>query len=164
MTNNDILRRVRYLFNFSENKIVGLFKLTNFDIQKTDVSAWLRKEEDPLLVEISDKELAIFLNGLIIERRGQREGDHPQPEESLSNNMILRKLKIALNLKSDEILQLFELVDRKLSKHELSAFFRKPNHKSYRNCMDQYLRNFLTALQLKYKNSLATQSTDNTNS
>lgn len=160
MTNNDILRRVRYLFNLNEHKIVGLFKLTNFDIQKTDVSSWLRKEEDPLLVEISDKELAIFLNGLIIERRGQREGAHPEPEESLSNNMILRKLRIALDLKSDDMLQLFELVDRKLSKHELSAFFRKPDHKSYRNCMDQYLRNFLTALQLKYKNSLATQPKD----
>lgn len=164
MTNNDILRRVRYLFNFSEDKIVSLFKLTDFDIEKSNVNLWLKKEEDPLLIEITDKELAIFLNGLIIERRGKREGPIPEPEESLSNNMILRKLKIALDLKSDEILDLFALVDRKLSKHELSAFFRKPNHKSYRNCMDQYLRNFLTALQKKYKNNLATQSIENTKS
>ena len=76
--------------------------------------------------------------------------------------MILRKLKIALDLKTDDILDLFALIDVKLSKHELSAFFRNPNHKSYRPCMDQYLRNFLTALQTKYKNKLGKLSMGST--
>ena len=116
--------------------------------------SWLKKEDDPLAMEITDKELAIFLNGLIIEKRGKREGPTPIPEDPLSNNLILQKLKIALSLKSDDILDLYTLVDVKMSKHELSAFFRKPNHKSYRVCMDQYLRNFLNALQTKYKNQL----------
>ena len=68
--------------------------------------------------------------------------------------MTLRKLKIALNLKSDDILELFALANKKISKHELSAFFRKPNHNSYRPCLDQYLRNFLNGLQIKHKNML----------
>lgn len=151
MTNNDILRRIRYLFAFSDLKMIALFKLANYDVEKANVIDWLKKEEDPLLVEITDKELAIFLNGLIIEKRGKREGPQPEPEDSLSNNMILRKLKIALDLKTDDILDLFALIDKKLSKHELSAFFRNPDHDSYRPCMDQYLRYFLNALQTKYK-------------
>ena len=151
MINNDILRRIRYLFDFSDLKMIALFKLANYDVEKKDVSGWLKKEDDPLLVEITDKELAIFLNGLIIEKRGKREGPQPEPEDRLNNNMILRKLKIALDLKTDDILDLFALIDKKIGKHELSAFFRNSDHKSYRPFKDQYLRNFLNALQTKYK-------------
>ena len=150
MTNNDILRRLRYMFDFSDLKMIELFKLADYKVELTDLNCWLKKEDDPLLVGISDKELALFLNGLIIERRGKREGPQPEPEETLSNNMILRKLKIALDLKTDDILDMFASINKKLGKHELSAFFRNPNHKSYRACMDQYLRNFLNALQTKY--------------
>lgn len=162
MTNNDILRRLRYLFDFSDLKIITIFRLANYDVKKTEVSDWLRKKDDPLLLEMKDRELSIFLNGLIIENRGKREGPQPEPENRLNNNMILRKLKIALDLKTDDILDLFALTDQKLSKHELSAFFRKPDHKSYRPCLDQYLRNFLTALQTKYKNKLGKHLKGNT--
>ena len=163
MTNNDILRRIRYLFDFSDLKMIALFKLANYDVKKRDVSAWLKKEYDPLLIEITDKELAIFLNGLIIEKRGKREGPQPEPEDRLNNNMILRKLKIALDLKTDDILDLFALIDKKIGKHELSAFFRNSDHKSYRPFKDQYLRNFLNALQTKYKNKWGKHSMDSTN-
>ena len=151
MTNNDILRRMRYLFDFNDLQMMALFKLANHDVHKAELYGWLRKEDDPEVVELTDKELAIFLNGLIIEKRGKREGPQPEPEDPLSNNMILRKLKIALDLKTDDILDLFALIDKRISKHELSAFFRKPGNKSYRHCMDQYLRHFLNALQKKYK-------------
>lgn len=152
MNNNDILRRIRYLFNFNDLKIVELFKLVNHNVDDETVSNWLKKDDDPLLQEMTDKELATFLNGLIIEKRGKREGPLQEPEDRLSNNMILRKLKIALDLKTDEILDLFASIDKKISKHELSAFFRSPNHQSYRPFMDQYLRSFLNALQAKSKN------------
>ena len=152
MTNNDILRRVRYTFDFSDSKMIALFKLVNYDVSRADLSDWLKREDDPLLIEITDKELATFLNGLIIEKRGKREGPLPEAEDPLSNNMILKKLKIALNLKSDDILDMLASIDKKISKHELSAFFRNPDHKSYRDFLDQYLRHFLNALQKKYKN------------
>jgi len=151
MSNNDILRRIRYLFNFNDLQVIGLFKLVEYDVDEETVINWLKKEDDPELIEMTDKELAKFLNGLIIEKRGKREGPLPEAEDPLSNNMILRKLKIALDLKTDDILDLFTLINKKLSKHELSAFFRNQDHKSYRPFMDQYLRNFLTALQTKNK-------------
>jgi uncharacterized protein YehS (DUF1456 family) len=153
MTNNDILARLRYLFNYNDLRVVELYKLAGSEIQESDVINWLKKEEEPSYVAMSDKELASFLNGLIIEKRGEKEGPKPEPEEFLTNNNILRKLKISLNLKSEDILALFALIDKKVSKPELSSFFRNPDHSSYRPLMDQYLRNFLTALQLKSKNS-----------
>lgn len=154
MINNDVLRRIRYLFNYSDSKMIELFKEGDYDVSKTELIDWLKKEDEPSFIEMTDKELAIFLNGLIIEKRGKREGPQPVPEKHLSNNMILKKLKIALDLKTDDILDLFTLIDKKLSKHELSAFFRNSKHKSYKPFMDQYLRNFLSALQIKQKKEL----------
>lgn len=151
MTNNDILRRIRYLFNYNDLEVVKLFEQAGAAVSERDVINWLKKDEDPAMVELVDKELAIFLNGLIIEKRGRRDGPHPEPEEELSNNMILMKLKIALKLKSEDILELFALVDRKVSKHELSSFLRSTDHHQFRPLMEQYLRVFLTALQKKSK-------------
>lgn len=151
MTNNDILRRIRYLFNFSDLEIVELFKLADCNVEEAKVKNWLKKEDDPELMDMEDRELATFLNGLINKKRGKREGPQPEPEEDLSNNMILMKLKIALNLKSDDIIELFALVDRKVSKPELSSFLRRADHNQYKPLMGQYLRNFLKALQVKKK-------------
>lgn len=153
MTNNDILRQVRYLFDYSDDKMIAIFKLVNHEVERADVCSWLKKEDDDLLIDITDKELSMFLNGLIIEKRGKRDGPLPEPEDPLTNNMILKKLKIAFDLKTDDILDLFALVNKKISKHELSAFFRHPDKSNYRYCMDQYLRNFIHALQIKYKPS-----------
>lgn len=158
MTNNDILRRIRYLFNYNDSQVVELFKLAECDVEETEVVNWLKKDDDPNLVELSDKELATFLNGLIIQKRGKREGPQPEPEEELSNNMILMKLKIALKLKSDDIIDLFALVDRQVGKPELSAFLRSADHNQYRPLKGQYLRNFLTALQRKSKKEKANNS------
>jgi uncharacterized protein YehS (DUF1456 family) len=125
--------------------------LADHEVSREQVSNWLKKDDDPLLVDIKDKELAIFLNGLIIDKRGKRDGPTPPPEDPLSNNMILRKFKIALELTTEDIIEIFALINKQITKNELGAFFRNPNHKSYRPCLDQYLRNFLNGLQAKYK-------------
>lgn len=164
MNNNDIFRRLRYLFNFNDSKIIEVFKLTDSIVSETEVTDWLKKDEDPEIKEMADQELAAFLNGLIIENRGKREGPLPEAEKELSNNMILKKLKTALDLKTDDILDLFELIDKKISKHELSAFFRSPDHSAYRPFMDQYLRNFLNALQTKSKKTYYENKSNTTSS
>jgi len=97
--------------------------------------------------------LATFLNGLIIDRRGKKNGVIPVAENVLTNNLVLRKLKIALKLESDDMLEMFELVDRQISPHELSAFFRNPEQSKYRILNDQYLRYFLNGMQKKYRGS-----------
>lgn len=153
MTNNDILRRVRYAFDFRDNAMVKIFALADCQVTQAEVSSWLKKEEDEGFVNLKDIELATFLNGLIIYRRGKREGEQPKPEKKLSNNQVFQKLRIALNLKAEDVLEIFSLVDFNLSNHELSAFFRKPGHKNYRECKDQVLRNFLLGVQQQLRSN-----------
>jgi uncharacterized protein YehS (DUF1456 family) len=154
MINNDIYRRLRYLFGYQFNEVVALFESTGFEVNEAQYKGWACKEEEDRFLHMSDRELAIFLNGIIIKMRGVRPGPPPVPEEEMSNNVILRKLKIAFNLRSEDMIEIFALVDRKLSPHELSAFFRKPNHSSFRYVKGQYLRNFLMGLQMKFKSTL----------
>ncbi len=151
MTNNDILRRIRFVFDFNDSKMIALFSLADHQVTRAQVSDWLKKDDDPAYQECSDIQLAIFLNGLIIDKRGKKEGPQPEPEQRLTNNIIFKKLKIALNLKNDDILELMSLAGLHISKHELSALFRKSGHKHYRVCKDQILRNFLKGVQLKYR-------------
>ena len=150
MRNNDILRRIRYTFDLKDSKMIALFALTDQQVTWEQINAWLKKEDDPAYQECSDNQLAIFLNGFIIDKRGRKEGPQPVPETSLTNNVILMKLRIALNLKAEDVLEIMGLADMPISKHELSAFSRKPDHKHYRECKDQMLRNFLKGLQIKY--------------
>ncbi len=153
MINNDILRRIRYTFDFNDSKMIELFGLADLKVTREQVSNWLKKDDDPAFQTCSDTELAIFLNGLIIDRRGKKEGPQPRPEKRLTNNIILMKLKIALDLKAEDVLEILNLSDVQISKHELSAFFRKADHKHYRACKDQILRNFLNGMQMKYRDN-----------
>ncbi len=151
MTNNDILRRIRYIFDYNDTTMITIFELAELKVSREQISDWLKKDDDPAYKALSDTQLAIFLNGLINQKRGKKEGPQPAPEKTLNNNIIFRKLKIALNLKEEDTLAILELANLRISKHELSAFFRRADHKHYRACKDQVLRNFLKGLQLKYR-------------
>jgi len=151
VTNNQILRRLRYAFDFNDTSMMRIFAHAGLEVTRAQVSDWLKKDEDPASTLIDDLELAQFLNGLIIEKRGRKEGPQPEPESKLNHNIVFRKLKIALDLKDDDILAILQLSDFRLSKHELSAFFRRPDHHHYRACQDQVLRNFIKGVQLKLR-------------
>lgn len=151
MTNNDVLRRLRYILDLNDSSMIAVFAQADLTLSREQVSNLLKRDEDPDQQKCNDLQLATFLNGLINHKRGKKEGDQPQPEKKLTNNIILRKLKIAMNLQSEDMLSILELGGSRLSKHELSAFFRKPEHKHYRESKDQVLRNFLQGLQAKYR-------------
>ena len=153
MTNNDVVRSIRYTFDFNDFTMIEIIKSGGETVDRELVANWLKRDDEPEFEEMYDKELATFLNGLIILKRGKKEGDQPVAEKRLNNNIIFRKLKIALNLKDDEILEILKSADRTISKHELSAFFRKPGQAQFRPCKDQILRNFLKGLQEKYRPS-----------
>ncbi len=155
MTNNDVLRRIRYIFDFDDSQMMSTFALVDHEVTRAEISDWLKKEDDPAYKKITDNVMATFLNGLIIEKRGRREGGLPVAEKRLSNNIILNKLKIALNMKAEDVIAALASADLTLSKHELSALFRKPGHKHYRECKDQILRNFLKGIQLQLRDSPA---------
>jgi uncharacterized protein YehS (DUF1456 family) len=149
MTNSDVLRRIRYILDLNDSKMISIFKQADSDVSRQQVSNWLKQDEDPEYTLIRDADLAKFLTGLIIEKRGKRDGEVPVSEKKLTNNIVFRKLVIAFNLKSEEVLEILGKADLRVGKSELSAFFRKPTHKNYRDCKDQILRNFLIGLQTK---------------
>lgn len=149
MTNNDILRRLRYIENLRDQELISIFELGQKEVSKDKISKWLKKDDHPEYEFINDEGLSSFLNGLIIKLRGPQESQTPIAEKKLTNNLILRKISIAYQLRSDDILAIMKLANFHLGKSELSAFFRKPEHKNYRECKQQILRNFLQGLQMK---------------
>ncbi|WP_339648286.1 DUF1456 family protein [Halopseudomonas pelagia] len=151
LTNNDILRRLRYTFDLKDSAVGNILALADIDVTEEQVAAWLKREEDDDFLKMNDREMVAFLNGFINFKRGKRDGAQPPLEERLNNNMVLQKLRIALNLQAEGVLHLLALADFRLSKHELSAFFRKPGNKNYRECKDQILRKFLLGIQLQLR-------------
>ncbi|MFT5813611.1 MAG: hypothetical protein ACI9VT_001364 [Psychroserpens sp.] len=149
MTNNEVLHHIRYIFTLSNEKISAIFKLA--ECQKTDeeINSFFRKNGEPTFTRIADNNLASFLDGLIIECRGAKEGAQAQLDQSVNNNIVFNKVKIALALKAEDIIALHDSAELTLSKHELSAFFRKPEHKNFRTCNDDTLLKFFNGLHLK---------------
>lgn len=160
MTHNDIFRRLRFVFDYSDSKMIAMFAMADEAVTREQVSAWLKKDDQKGFVKIRDYQLATFLNGLINHHRGKKEGPQVEPERRLNNNIIFRKLKIAMNFQDDDVISTMELADFRISKHELSSFFRKEGHRNYRECENQILRNFLKGLQIKQRGAMAETSTD----
>ena len=156
MINNDVLRSIRYMLDLSDNKVVEIVRLADpaFVLEKEDVHAFLLKEEEPGHLPCSDTVLAHFLDGLILHRRGRDESVPARPvEKRVSNNVVLKKLRVAFELKDLDMHQVFADAGLPVSKPELSALFRQPGHKNYRPCGDQLLRNFLKGLTLRVRGS-----------
>ena len=155
MDNNDIVRRLRHALNISNSAVIGIFKLAGHDISESAVLDILKKEDDEGYVACSDRELVLFLDGLIIKNRGKKEttGAEPvvKPEVPLSNNMVLKKLRIALDFKENDMLEMFKLSEFEITKPELSALFRKQSHKNYKACGDQIMSNFLKGLTVHFR-------------
>jgi len=144
MINNDILRRLRYALNLNNRAMTGIFSLGGHALSEGDLDLLLKKDDEPGFVDCPDMLLLAFLDGLIVSRRGPREGE---PESgTLNNNLILRKLRIALELKDSDMIRILEAGGMTISKSELSALFRKPEHRNFVSCRDQLLRRFLGGL------------------
>lgn len=152
MDNNDIFRRLRFVFDWKEQDIEAIFQLVNAKVPQSSIKGWLSKEGEAGYIVLKDLSLATFLNAFIIHKRGKKEGFTPVHETELNNNIILRKLKIALNLKTDDIQEVLKVAGFRTSIHEINSFFRNPKQNQHRVCLDQFLRNFLIGLQKQYRN------------
>ena len=156
MINNDVLRSIRYALDLSDAKVVAIIKLAERGIEQSDVTNLLKKEEEEGFVECGADVLVSFLDGLIIHKRGKMEPrpeQNKKPERRLTNNAILKKLRVAFELKEEDMHKVLELAGFGVSKPELSALFRQKGHKNYRACGDQLLRNFLKGLVIRQRGS-----------
>ena len=156
MTNNDFLRRLRYALNIKDNVMVQIFKRGNIVLTREDVIDYLKKDIDEGFKKLNNNDLIAFLDGLIIQKRGKREDGTPIPQVKVTknnlNNILLRKLRIALSFKSYDMIKIFKLGGVEISEGELSALFRSENHKNYKECGDKYIRVFLKGLTEYYRN------------
>ena len=150
MTNNDFLRRLRYALNIKDNIMIQIFKKGNIIVTREDVIDYLKKDTDDGFKKLSNNDLISFLDGLIIQKRGKKEDGTPVPKIKVTknnlNNILLRKLRIALAFKSYDMIRIFKLGGIEISEGELSALFRSKNHKNYKECGDKYIRIFLKGL------------------
>jgi uncharacterized protein YehS (DUF1456 family) len=174
MKNNDILIRLRYALDIKDIDMVEIFKLGGIDVTKEDVLKMLltskgsdnndmddidETEENEGNLECSNIMLESFLNGFIIFKRGkkdQKAGESDKPVLAIKNNksvnnVMLKKLKIALELSSEDMLNILQEAGVIITKGELSAVFRKEGQKNYKECGDRYARNFLKGLAIRYR-------------
>ena len=150
MTNNDFLRRLRYALNIKDNVMVQIFKKGNVVLTREDVIDYLKKDIDEGFKKLNNNDLIAFLDGLIIQKRGKREDGTRIPQVKVTknnlNNILLRKLRIALSFKSYDMIKIFKIGGVEISEGELSALFRSEDHKNYKECGDKYIRVFLKGL------------------
>ena len=154
MTHNDVLRSVRYLLNVSDAALVDIIRLGDGEVSRAEVVAFLKREDEDGYRACGDEVMAHFLNGLVTYKRGKDESRPPQPVEvPVTNNTVLKKLRVAFELKDGDIIALLQRSGLGVSKTELSAFFRRPDHRNYRECGDQLLRYLLKGLGSRHQTS-----------
>jgi uncharacterized protein YehS (DUF1456 family) len=151
MTHNDVLRSIRYVLDISDARLVDITRLGGREVSTAEIVAFLKKEDDAGYRACGDEVMAHFLDGLVIYKRGASHETvmerPPRPVEvPVTNNTVLKKLRAAFELKDVDIIALWESTGMRVSKTELSAFFRRPDHRNFRACGDQLLRNLLKGL------------------
>lgn len=167
MENNDILIRFRYALDIKNSDMVEIFKLGGIAVTKDEVLKILTKSADDDEIEAenddqikcNDSMLESFLNGFITFKRGKQEPKPGQDTENAPtlktkervNNLLLKKLKIALALTSEDMIDILAAAGVNITKGELSALLRKEGHKNYKECGDRYARNFLKGLAIRYR-------------
>ena len=147
--NNHVLRSLRYTLDLNDQQMVEIFRLADPEtpVDARAVTAMLRRDEDEGFLPCSGAHLSSFLDGLIVKRRGpDPRGAARTPASSINNNLIMKKLRVAFELKDLDLLRIFDGIGFAVSRPELSAFFRQPDHRNYRSCGDQILRQFLQGL------------------
>ena len=150
MTNNDYLRALRHVMNIPDSRVAEILELTGYLVTPEEVKAYLKSEDEPGYVPCPHEVMSHFLNGMVIFKRG-RDESRPMPpaEVPVTNNLVLKKLRVAFELKDTDLIALVEKSGTlKVTKSELGAFFRARSHRNYRECGDQFLRHIFRSLSI----------------
>ncbi len=154
MKNNDVLRSLRYILNISEKKMIDILELSGLKVPFSEVEDILKNEDEPGYLICDDELIAHFLDGLIYFLRGHDTSRPALPLEiPISNNLVLKKLRVAFQLKEEDMHELLRKADYPLGRSELSALLRKKDHPNFRECGDQVLRYFLKGLKIDQRGS-----------
>ena len=149
MKSSLLFQRITKALYLNINDLVSIYEIEAFPKSKEELRAMLQDEHSKRFKGASYEDLGIFLDGLITKNRG-KSPNTPQEEQTLNNNLVLKKLRVALNLKSHEMVMLFALVDVDISPSQINALFRNETHKNYRLCSDKMLLDFLDGVEEFY--------------
>lgn len=172
MNNNDRLVRLRYALDIKDADMVEILTLGDKKVTIEEAQQMLAKsnnsqsetdeeayKENEYMKKCDNATLEAFLNGLIIYKRGRQEAKPGETKKHKSmikndrsiNNVLLKKVKIALSLTSEDMLDILDEAGVFISNSELSAVLRKEGQRNYKECGDRYARNFLKGLALRYR-------------
>jgi uncharacterized protein YehS (DUF1456 family) len=152
MRNNDVIKSIRYMLNLNDVQIAEILKLADYNPSRSEITG-IFEDDDGEGPDSSHELMAHFLDGLIYFKRGKSDKHPPQPVQiPVTNNTVLKKLRVAFTLREDDILKLLQKTGFKINKPELSALFRREDHKNYRPAGDQVVRYFLRGLTEKLRN------------
>jgi uncharacterized protein YehS (DUF1456 family) len=152
MIHNDVLRSVRFMLDVGDHTIADIVELGGLTVPLSVLADYLKKEDEPGFRECPAPVLAHFLDGLIVYRRGRDESIPVKPvDTAITNNTVLKKLRVAFELKEGDMLAIMDAAELRVSRSELSALFRHPGHVNYRACGDQFLRKFLRSLTARVR-------------
>ena len=156
ISTNEILYRIQKALNLTLEEILEAYKLEEYEMEEKHLTSLLTRRHDKDFMLCSYEELGIFLDGLVTLKRGpspKKPNDDKSNDDAvvaLTNNLILKKLRIALELKEAETEIIFGLADVELSKQQLASLFRKEGHKNFKECSDELLMAFLEGLDEFY--------------
>ncbi len=149
MTKNDILKTVQNIENYDTDQMLEIFRLGELEIPQARLEGYLAEKGEKHYLDCGAEALGHFLDGLIVKKRGpsDKKGAPEQPVR-LTNNLILKKLRIAYDLKEADLFAIFSAVDIDITKGELASLFRAEDHKKFRYCPDSILQLFLEGLAI----------------
>jgi uncharacterized protein YehS (DUF1456 family) len=156
MTNNEVMKSVRYTLQIKNKEVLQRIGSGGVELTILEVVALFKDEAEEGYHGCSAKTLHAFLDGLILQRRGPSSGPAKKfPTSKIDNNTILRKLRIGFEMRDTDIIATLENAGLRISKSEVSALFRAPSHKHFKQCGDQFLRNFLKGLTHRFHPNVA---------
>ena len=145
MHNHDLLRRLATALHLSDEDLTIMVRQAGIEASLPSPGALLLDPEEDGHQACDDATMVALLDALIVLRRGPRDGPPPE-SQALSTNLVLKKLRIALNLHDKQMLTIFEQAGMHMSRNQLGAMFRSPNNKHFQTCSEGQLVCFLTGL------------------
>jgi uncharacterized protein YehS (DUF1456 family) len=151
MRTNDIFRKIVQSLPLDTPQIQSLFAPSDIDLSDKDVANLLKTDYQPGFEAMPEYILIIFLNNLIDQERGKKAdavAEAIEKHAKISNNDVLKKLRIAFVLHEQDLRGALKLVTIELTKSDLAALFRKAGHEHYKACDDELVLDFIEGIGL----------------
>nr|WP_324257805.1 DUF1456 family protein [Cellvibrio fontiphilus] len=151
MRTNDIFRKLTQSLRLDTPQIQALFAISAIELSDKEIANLLKTDYQPGFEPLPDYVLLMFLNNLIEQQRGKKTDGEPEviaKHAKISNNDVLKKLRIAYNLHEQQVRDALKLATIELTKSDLAALFRKPGHVHFKACDNELVLDFIEGLGL----------------